>query len=468
MKHFWVLSALINLALGGQHAFSVLDDVLAFPQYEVVFSDSYISEASAESLLAFASSTAPRPQSTPDGAVNDANDAAGKDSSSTTGYGDSDAPGAAPGASDAYQTMRLHGQRYLCTIPAVTAAGGPNQTSEAGETAAVDEQERELARASDRGWELLRGMEGNCIYFRAGWWSYSFCYGRQVKQFHALPPGRNVPSYPPTEDPTVHSFVLGTYGGGDRRSGAGTRKRLDGGPGRGEGEGTAEADGSTPGAEVARLETRGESRYLVQKLVGGTVCDLTGKERKIEVQFHCHPQSADHIGFVKEVATCSYLMVIYTPRLCNDVAFLPPQKNKPNPITCQEIVAEEHVSDWLEAKSREAEDLLREMAEMTGQERPVVGGVEVGAQFDVGSEGRVLEKSVIVGGGKEVELGTIASSDGRVMAEKDLRRLEITNMKEIDALKKILQKKAGDKPWKLVLVETPRGKEFRGIIEPDE
>jgi protein OS-9 len=35
---------------------------------------------------------------------------------------------------------------------------------------------------------------------------------------------------------------------------------------------------------LARLETKGEMRYLVQKLKGGTTCDLTGKERRIEVQ----------------------------------------------------------------------------------------------------------------------------------------------------------------------------------------
>ena len=32
------------------------------------------------------------------------------------------------------------------------------------------------------------------------------------------------------------------------------------------------------------LVQRGENRYLVQRLGGGTKCDLTGKERKTEVQ----------------------------------------------------------------------------------------------------------------------------------------------------------------------------------------
>ena len=37
-------------------------------------------------------------------------------------------------------------------------------------------------------------------------------------------------------------------------------------------------------AETGELVERGESRYLVQRLEGGTVCDLTGKPRRVEVQ----------------------------------------------------------------------------------------------------------------------------------------------------------------------------------------
>nr|GFD60541.1 hypothetical protein [Tanacetum cinerariifolium] len=77
------------------------------------------------------------------------------------------------------------------------------------------EEEKELVRAADRGWELLEGMRGNCIYYLSGWWSYSFCYNNEVKQFHQLPPSRGVPIYPPVEDTSVHSFVLGRFSNKD-------------------------------------------------------------------------------------------------------------------------------------------------------------------------------------------------------------------------------------------------------------
>lgn len=136
-------------------------------------------------------------------------------------------------------------------------------------------------RATDRGWELLQGMQGDCIYYLSGWWSYSFCYNDEVKQFHQLPPGKGVPMYPPVEDTQVQSFVLGRFPK-NAQSGDGVYKqdaRFS------DDDDTVLFGGQNKGTmELAKLETKGETRYMVQKLAGGTVCDLTGRERKIEVQ----------------------------------------------------------------------------------------------------------------------------------------------------------------------------------------
>lgn len=167
--------------------------------------------------------------------------------------------------------MRFQEREYLCSIPRIpedeTAAVGTSANNRSAE-----EEKKELEQATDRGWELLKGMEGNCIYFVSGWWSYSFCYGDGVRQFHQLPPGRNVPAYPPVEDKSVQGYVLGRFD----EEGAladGGRKGLDGGKAR-----------EMKESGLARLETKGEMRYLVQRLKGGTTCDLTGKERIVEVQ----------------------------------------------------------------------------------------------------------------------------------------------------------------------------------------
>lgn len=171
---------------------------------------------------------------------------------------------------------------YLCRIPRIKKL---DKTAVINETMSKAEEEKELARASDRGWELLSGMQDNCIYFIGGWWSYQFCYNEGVRQFHQLPPARGVPIYPPQEDPGVPGFMLGTYSskvadveddhqddtiwqGGSSLDKSGDAKRLRGGSGE--------------------LVQRGESRYLTQTLGGGTRCDLTGKHRKIEIQVRGH------------------------------------------------------------------------------------------------------------------------------------------------------------------------------------
>ncbi len=167
---------------------------------------------------------------------------------------------------------------------------------------------------------------------------------------------------------------------------------------------------------------------------------------------------------IKEVSTCSYLMVVYTPRLCNDVAFLPPQQNRANKISCREIVQEKDIG-YRKAASYSANEhsILQEVA----PDRVTIGGVEVGGKKEVGMEGKVIEKSVVVGGGKETFVETIASSDGRTLSAKELKKLNIPDPKEVEKIKRNLARIAKGKGWKLDLVDTPRGREFKGIIEAD-
>jgi protein OS-9 len=204
----------------------------------------------------------------------------------------------------------------------------------------------------------------------------------------------------------------------------------------------------------------------------------------IWTQFHCHPQAADKIAMIKEVSTCSYLMIVYTPRLCNDVAFMPPQENFAHAISCQPVLTESEASDWaiidtLEDKVRETERLimehennnplreLEEGAEGSTKRGPIIGGIEVGAQALVGSEGKVIEKSVVVGGGKEKLIGTLVSSDGKMMSVAELKKINM-DPKDVEKLRKNSQKIAGKLGWKLDLMETPGGREFRLVMEADE
>ena len=354
--------------------------------------------------------------------------------------------------------MILHGKPYLCAIPTVKAS--PQNASTF--TASKADEANELARASERGWELLKDMD--CMYFISGWWSYSFCYNRHVKQFHQLPPGKGAPPFPPVEDPATPSFVLGQFGGKD----GGRRAELGGG----------EMEVGGGGAEMTEMQAKGEVRYLVQKLGGGTTCDLTGRERRVEIQFHCHPQSADRIGWIKEVTTCSYLMVIYTPRLCHDAAFLPPRENTAHPITCREVVSDDDVPAW---QSRIAADAARKLVNGGSDGgRPTVGGIEVGGMKHVGHEGHRLETpqapqpapaSTSSSLSEEGTTDVVAqsSSGGKVqrLSDEELRTMDL-DPETVDLLRRELQELAGERGWKLEVFEAgDGGRELRGVVEGD-
>lgn len=96
----------------------------------------------------------------------------------------------------------------------------------------------------------------------------------------------------------------------------------------------------------------------------GTGDRSTGKFRSLRLtgipftdtqrhQYHCNPSiGADRITLIKETLTCAYLMVVETPRLCNDVAFQPPQKDEANSITCRPVLLPEEAETY--EKNRKA------------------------------------------------------------------------------------------------------------------
>ncbi|KAF2436569.1 hypothetical protein EJ08DRAFT_729076 [Tothia fuscella] len=464
MRNFWALPAFIRIAIASQHQFSVFDDLLAFPQYEIVYSDVVVSEDYAESALsaaAHASSTAPiEPHPTPDTSLHRAYEK----------HSHLDPDLKLDDEISSYEIMMINGQRYLCSIPRIP----PEESQPPVNETSHEEEEKELARAETRGWELIKGLEENCLYFFSGWWSYSFCHGEGVRQFHQLPPGRGVPlGSPPVEDNNVQSYVLGKFEGAPK---GGERKTLDGEMKR---ERISGQEMREQG--LARLETKGEARYLVQKLKGGTTCDLTGKERRIEVQFHCQPNNVDRITLIKEVATCQYLMVISTPRLCNDIAFLPPEKTKPHAIGCTPVMPATAIPSYLAAQETKAAeiddqldaDLIQVLHEIEALVPPrkktqIVGDIEIGGHAVV-PKGKKIAKSVAVGGGKETLVATIAKSGGFLASEKELhaKGIKVTN-KEVEGVKKEVERVAAGKPWRLDVVDTPRGKELRGVIEAEE
>ncbi|KAI1453148.1 glucosidase II beta subunit-like protein-domain-containing protein [Annulohypoxylon moriforme] len=461
-----------------QPGFSIHHDLLAYPQFEVTFSESYISENEAQALVKRSNPSHPDYDADfPSQTDLASNVRAAKDNYDVDDSSNANSNGPQK-VSESYEIMTMSPNRYLCAIPIIEPPPAPNKTAaelakakESSEPAEAEEA-RELARASAHGWDLISGLDGNCIYYMSGWWSYKFCYGQEVVQFHALP--ASVKSGPPVRDIKIAEYVLGRVPDPHSTS----RSSRNGQPNSPNDKGQS-APTPPPNTE---LQVKGDQRYLVQKMGDGTICDLTGKERTIEIQYHCSPGSTqDRIGWIKEVSTCAYLMVVNTPRLCADVAFQPPKEERANIISCRAIVSEAERADWHAQKTLEAQAAMIDQMRENLKAPITIGGVVVGGRrmLGDGEDGQEAHRLApprnfrnpniaplveVVAKGSSKEEGSKVD----ILTDEELARLNLSP-EMVEELKKELQKLAGDRGWKLEVVETPGDpREIRGVVDTDE
>lgn len=172
-------------------------------------------------------------------------------------------------------------------------------------------------------WSLLQPLSGTCLYHRQLWFTYSYCHNDEIRQFKALPQlqPNGEGGYKPVEDPEWESYTLG---------------KAPPIPQPGSDLTVAEQNALATNLELAR---GAGSRYLVQRWGDGTLCDKTRRPREVEVQFHCSMAMSDNILFVKETKTCSYVLVINTPRLCGEPGFKSRlEVGDQHVVRCREIV----------------------------------------------------------------------------------------------------------------------------------
>ncbi|KAK5086026.1 Protein OS-9 [Exophiala xenobiotica] len=389
---------LLRVCQASERKFDVKDDIFAFPQYDVSFSDSYVLR----------------------------DDAIAKLDASPSHHDQ--------GVSLQYEYLVGNGRPYLCAVPQLVLS-----TNETEENAGL-ETEHDLVAAADRGWQLLKDMEGQqCLYYTTGWWSYMFCYNSYVKQYHAGALNPQARQWPPPEDPNTPSYILGSYDSIMKKP---------------------EVQGS-PQPKTGDLQTQSETTFLVQKLEGGTPCDLTGKPRRVEVQYHCSPGTPDRIGWIKETATCAYQMVVYTSRLCDDVVFQPPKEAHLHKIECEQILTEEEARDW-QPSSSDAPQI-----DDSQQQRIMVGRVELGGKKLVGGDGKKIERGRIVMTPEEQAEIVVIQKDGQIqsLSTSELKKLEL-NPDEVAAFQKEMQKLAGGNDWKIERLGDANGQlSLRGVVD---
>ncbi|MBZ3882868.1 Protein OS-9 [Sciurus carolinensis] len=214
-------------------------------------------------------------------------------------------------ASDVVIVSSKYKQRYECRLPA-------------GAIHFQREREEEAPAYQGPGIpELLNPMrDAPCLLKTKDWWTYEFCYGRHIQQYHM-------------EDSEIKGDVLylGYY-----------QSAFDW------------DDETAKASKQHRLK-----RYHSQTYGNGSKCDLNGRPREAEVRFLCDEGasiSGDYIDRVDEPLSCSYVLTIRTPRLCPHPLLRPPPSAAPQAILCHPSLQPEEYMAYLQrqADSKQYED----------------------------------------------------------------------------------------------------------------
>ncbi|KAL2776144.1 protein OS-9 isoform 5 precursor [Daubentonia madagascariensis] len=207
-------------------------------------------------------------------------------------------------ASDVVIVSSKYKQRYECRLPA-------------GAIHFQREREEEAPAYQGPGIpELLSPMrDAPCLLKTKDWWTYEFCYGRHIQQYHM-------------EDSEIKGEVLylgyyqSAFNWDDETAKASKQHRL--------------------------------KRYHSQTYGNGSKCDLNGRPREAEVRFLCDEGagiSGDYIDRVDEPLSCSYVLTIRTPRLCPHPLLRPPPSATPQAILCHPSLQPEEYMAYIQRQA---------------------------------------------------------------------------------------------------------------------
>ncbi|XP_027450203.1 protein OS-9 isoform X1 [Zalophus californianus] len=236
-------------------------------------------------------------------------------------------------ASDVVIVSSKYKQRYECRLPA---------------GAIHFQREREEEAPAYRGPgipELLNPMkDAPCLLKTKDWWTYEFCYGRHIQQYHI-------------EDSEIKGEVLylGYY-----------QSAFDW------------DDETAKASKQHRLK-----RYHSQTYGNGSKCDLNGRPREAEVRFLCDEGagvSGDYIDRVDEPLSCSYVLTIRTPRLCPHPLLRPPPSAAPQAILCHPALQPEEYTAYVQRQAVDSKQYGdRVLEELQGPEPHMWSEAQQGA-----------------------------------------------------------------------------------------
>lgn len=243
-----------------------------------------------------------------------------------------------------HELMFLNHSSYICFIPKVPLdefsihdiiypPGGeyPTHNSKVDGKGKYELSENQLEKAREEAVDLLSELFDKCFFYRWGWWTCSVCYGQEVLQFHQSESGSGNSNAVPKPDEGSDVYTLGKFQ--SLAEGLSESSLLS----------LSNRDSlqriMASNSKDIKIDTIGRTNVLVLHLRQGTVCELTGSERTVDIQFYCSEDSkVDSIAWIKEPRSCHYQIAIYTSRLCKIPLFVPPPKSESYKIDCKFIL----------------------------------------------------------------------------------------------------------------------------------
>ncbi|XP_032801765.2 protein OS-9 isoform X2 [Petromyzon marinus] len=284
-----------------------------------------------------------------------------------------------------------YGQQYECQLPpqAVFRSTGESSGGEHGSLY------QGLAIP-----ELLKPMANvPCLLKTRDWWTYEFCYGKDIKQYHME--GSEI------KGDIMHlGFYDSEFDWSNETAKAGKRHRL--------------------------------KRYHSQLYRNGTQCDLNGRHREAEVRFVCEEGgSGDYLSRVDEPQSCMYVLTVHTVRLCAHPDMRIPTRSNPQPIRCQPSLTpkeyEEYFRTRVSATQKKVDRMaqeLRSLDHLLGQEEENAHEEKDTSTFSNsrGSPQQEVEEGATVPGG-EADAGG-ADGDQHEAVEEEQTKGETNALKD--------------------------------------
>ncbi|CAO3615344.1 unnamed protein product [Cunninghamella blakesleeana] len=250
--------------------------------------------------------------------------------------------------------MNKVGQPFLCTIPKVTPEEDEKENIKYKEATSAESSLIEKQHTIEYGLKLLQPLQDKeCLYYGIPntYWTYEYCHMRYVRQFH-IDPTKTDNNEQYIID-SKNTYILGTFPEPKQSSSnkpttnnekrdttvhINTNKNNEQSLSQNN-KNDQSSSSYVRGLKYTTLKNMGDKKLLVQRWGGGTLCDKTNQPRMTDIQFQCDMHIiGDQITNYQEISTCHYLMTISTPRLCDDNMLTSHKKPKVHQIECNPIV----------------------------------------------------------------------------------------------------------------------------------